>query len=590
MTDPKQIYQNRIAEFKNSKKKVQKKLLIFSLLRLLVFALVVYGAYQFWGDFRVVALILFVGIAVFVALIHLFSNFKYQNKKLEALLDINETEFKTSRSNFSFFPDGDKYQNDQHAFSQDTDLFGHKSFFQYLNRTQLPEGEKCLANKLQENHIEAIVEKQELIKEIAEKIDFRQDFAAHAKLMQTDEKTDKILSWLTNYKKFVPQFMSWFPYVFSGLSVVVIVLFYIEILRGSQFLLWFFIGIGISGIFLKKVNALSQFAGKAQSVFQQYAKLLDLIEQTEFTSKKGKEIQSTISQDQIQFSAYLKKFSKHIDNLEQRNNMLLGVVFNGFLLWDLQQSYKIEIWIKQHYLKVKSAFDVIAEFDALSSLGNFSFNHQNYVFPTIDEQAKTQLHVEAAIHPLLETETAVANNLSLQTENFVILTGANMAGKSTFLRTLALQIIMANIGLPVRAKKCVYRPIKLITSMRTTDSLADESSYFYAELTRLKQIVDTLENENYFVILDEILKGTNSTDKAIGAQKFVKRLLREKAVGIIATHDLSLCTLADEFSTIENYYFDAEIINDELHFDYRIKEGVCKNMNASFLLEKMGLV
>jgi DNA mismatch repair ATPase MutS len=270
--------------------------------------------------------------------------------------------------------------------------------------------------------------------------------------------------------------------------------------------------------------------------------------------------------------------------------MLLGIFLNGFLLWDIQKSYKIETWIKAHHLKVESAFQLIAEFDALLSLGNFRFNHADYVFPHIDAIATDQISVESAIHPLLEKKVAIANDFNLQTENFVILTGANMAGKSTFLRTLALQIIMANLGLPVRAKKCIYRPIKLITSMRTTDSLADESSYFYAELTRLKLIVDTLEKENYFVILDEILKGTNSTDKAIGAQKFVKRLLREKAVGIIATHDLSLCTLEEESANIKNYYFDAEIIEDELFFDYRLKNGVCKNMNASFLLEKMGLV
>jgi DNA mismatch repair ATPase MutS len=590
MKEPKQIYQQRIADFKSSKKNVQKRLLVFSLFRLLVFGLTVFGIYQFWGNYKWVGGFVLLGIGLFVMLIHLFSNFKYQKKKLEALIEINEIEYKTNRSNFSFFPNGERYQNDQHAFSQDTDLFGERSFFQYLNRTQLPAGEKHLAFKLQENDIEAIPEKQELIKEVAEKIDFRQDFAAHAKLMKADEDVDKILSLLANYKSFVPKIMSWFPFLFSGISVLVIVSYFAEIISGTQFLLWFFIGLSCSAYFFKKVNKLSSFAGKAQSVFRQYAKLLELIEQNEFTSKKGKEIKASFIADEVQFSVYLIQFSKHIDALEQRNNMLLGIFLNGFLLWDIQKSYKIETWIKAHHLKVESAFQLIAEFDALLSLGNFRFNHADYVFPHIDAIATEQISVESAIHPLLEKKVAIANDFSLQTENFVILTGANMAGKSTFLRTLALQIVMANVGLPVRAKKCIYRPIKLITSMRTTDSLADESSYFYAELTRLKQIVDTLENEAHFVILDEILKGTNSTDKAIGAQKFVKRLLREKAVGIIATHDLSLCTLADESSSIENYYFDAEIVDDELFFDYRLKNGVCQNMNASFLLEKMGLV
>jgi DNA mismatch repair ATPase MutS len=165
-----------------------------------------------------------------------------------------------------------------------------------------------------------------------------------------------------------------------------------------------------------------------------------------------------------------------------------------------------------------------------------------------------------------------------------------MAGKSTFLRTVSLHIVMANIGLPVCAKTSQYSPVKLITSMRTMDSLTDDSSYFFSELTRLKFIVDTIAKEPYFIVLDEILKGTNSTDKAIGSKKFVEKLVASNATGIIATHDLSLCEIEDELEAVKNYYFDAAIINDELYFDYKLKQGICQNMNASFLLKKMDIV
>ena len=165
-----------------------------------------------------------------------------------------------------------------------------------------------------------------------------------------------------------------------------------------------------------------------------------------------------------------------------------------------------------------------------------------------------------------------------------------MAGKSTFLRTVSLHIVMANVGLPVCASSSEYNPVKLITSMRTSDSLTDDSSYFFSELTRLKFIVDEIAKEPYFIVLDEILKGTNSTDKAIGSRKFVEKLVASNATGIIATHDLSLCEIEKELDEVKNYYFDAEIINDELHFDYTFKAGVCKNMNASFLLKKMEIV
>jgi DNA mismatch repair ATPase MutS len=178
----------------------------------------------------------------------------------------------------------------------------------------------------------------------------------------------------------------------------------------------------------------------------------------------------------------------------------------------------------------------------------------------------------------------------IENEQFFIVTGANMAGKSTFLRTVSLHIVMANVGLPVCAKSSQYMPVKLITSMRTSDSLTDDSSYFFSELTRLKYIVDLIQKEPYFIVLDEILKGTNSTDKAIGSRKFVEKLVASNATGIIATHDLSLCEIEKNLEDVKNYYFDAEVIDDELHFDFKLKQGICQNMNASFLLKKMDIV
>lgn len=193
-------------------------------------------------------------------------------------------------------------------------------------------------------------------------------------------------------------------------------------------------------------------------------------------------------------------------------------------------------------------------------------------------------------HPLVDSKKNVLNDFTIGKGRFCIVTGANMAGKSTFLRAVSLQIVMANMGLPVNGKEVEYKPVRLLTSMRSSDSLTDETSYFYAELKRLKYIVDELEKGECFVVLDEILKGTNSVDKAEGSKKFVERLVRSGATGLVATHDLSLCTLADELPQVENHYFDAQIVNGELYFDYRFKEGICQNMNASFLLKKMGIV
>jgi len=269
---------------------------------------------------------------------------------------------------------------------------------------------------------------------------------------------------------------------------------------------------------------------------------------------------------------------------------LISAIFgNGFFLWDIMQSYKVEAWIQEYAHKVDDWFEVVSFFDGYNTLGNFAFNHPTYIFPEILDTNKETQVVELG-HPLLDASKRIDNDFNINHKQFYIITGANMAGKSTFLRTISLHIVMANVGLPVCAKQSSYSPVKLITSMRTSDSLTDDSSYFFSELTRLKFIVDKIAQEPYFIVLDEILKGTNSTDKAIGSRKFVEKLVATDATGIIATHDLSLCEISKELDAVKNYYFDAEIVNDELHFDYTFKEGICQNMNASFLLKKMNIV
>ena len=211
------------------------------------------------------------------------------------------------------------------------------------------------------------------------------------------------------------------------------------------------------------------------------------------------------------------------------------------------------------------------------------------MYPEIVKQ-KSVIEAKDLGHPLLDKSKRIDSNLQINNQEFFIVTGANMAGKSTFLRTVSLHIVMANVGLPVCANASKYSPVKLITSMRTSDSLTDDSSYFFSELTRLKFIVDAIAKEPYFIILDEILKGTNSIDKAIGSRKFVEKLVTSKATGIIATHDLSLCEISKELDEVKNYYFDAEIKNDELFFDYKLKPGIRQNMNASFLFKKMKII
>lgn len=589
MEHPQDFYKSQIDKYQTHLKSASGKLAVSSLIRLLVFLAVAFTVYFFFGNWSVVVPVLIMGVAIFLFLVSNHSDLKYDRDKYRELIKINETEIEVLKRNFYHLPTGEEFEDPLHPYCQDVDLFGKGSFFQYLNRTALVEGKQKLANLLLENGIEDIEAKQEAIKELAEKADWRQNFSALAVVVQTETRSISILKWLQNYKSFVPKIMAWLPLVFTLISVAVITAFFLDFISGLQLGLWFFIGLAITGTYFKKVNELSGKVSKVQDTFHQYYQLLALIEKTSFSSEFLKTKKTLISSEKKKASQILKEFSKAIDALDQRNNMIFGVVGNGFMLWDLRQSYKLEKWMKSYSSSVADWFEVIELLDAYNSLGNFAFNHPNYVFPQINSGSHIS-KTEKLAHPLLDPQKRVANDFSIEKEQFFIITGANMAGKSTFLRTVSLHILMANIGLPVCAQSCSYSPIKLITSMRTTDSLTDDESYFFSELKRLKFIVEEIKSDKYFIILDEILKGTNSTDKAIGSRKFIEKLVGSQSTGIIATHDLSLCEVSEELPQVKNYYFDAEIINNELNFDYKFKTGVCQNMNASFLLKKMEIV
>ena len=340
---------------------------------------------------------------------------------------------------------------------------------------------------------------------------------------------------------------------------------------------------------MKKANNLYAETNNLRATFGQYHHLLNEIENADFTSEILKEKQEIINSETKKAAVIFKEFSRILDTFDQRNNIIIAIFGNGLFLTELYNVGNIEKWISKYKHTVEKWFEVVAFFDAQNSLANFHFNHPKFVFPEITSGKQAICGVDLG-HPLLHVEKRVDNHFNINKEAFYIVTGANMAGKSTFLRTVSLSIVMANCGLPVCATSFKYAPIKLITSMRSTDSLTEDESYFYSELKRLKFIVDAIKESDYFIILDEILKGTNSKDKAIGSKKFVEKLSKSKSTGIIATHDVSLCELESELTAVENYYFDAEISEDELHFDYALKKGVCKNMNASFLLKKMEIV
>ena len=586
---PQQFYSQQLEKHNEDLRLVKRQLNISSTIRLVVFLGIVAGIYFLWGNLTWILPVIVVGIAAFLFLVTRHSKLKYQKNLAQALVDYNTRELRVLERDFHDLPDGANYNDPTHAYCQDIDLFGRGSFFQYANRTALTSGTDVLAGQFLANETSDILEKQETIKELSALAVWRQQFYAIATLVKTEASAGDVSRWLQEYENFTPSFSKVLSYGFTGLTILSFVAYYFQLIPGLAVFGFFVLGLFISGRFLKRVGALAHKASKIQSTFDQYAKLIGSIEQQEMSSSLLSRKRTTIANKESSTSGKLQSFSRLLDSLDQRNNILVAIFVNGFFLRDILISHKIEKWIAAHKDEVPVWFETIAFFDAYNSLGNYAFNHPVYKYPEIIATEDT-LKSEQAVHPLLNPEIAIPSDIHIEDEQFFIVTGANMAGKSTFLRTVALQIVMGNMGLPLAAQKIAYQPIKLITSMRTTDSLTDDESYFFSELKRLKFIVDEIKNDRYFIILDEILKGTNSTDKAIGSRKFVDKLVASKSTGIIATHDLSLTDAAKELAPVENYFFDARIVDDELFFDYTLKKGICENMNASFLLKKMEIV
>lgn len=583
------FYNKRFGRFSEQAKKTKDNLRLTSILRLLAFVLTIIIVYFLRNAPVIAVLVAFLGMALFLYLVKYHEEIKDQYRQQYALTKINATEIKVLQYQFQDLPSGEGYENLHHDFSHDLDLFGQDSFFQYANRSMLPEGRNKLAAIICRNDIEEVSTKQKAIQELADKLDWRQEFMAKAALIAQNQEVARMLNWLHTHSPFVPKTVRWLPWLFSAGTVLMTFMVFGVGWPINLLVFWIVLGLGISAGFFKKIMVLATKADQVKAVFGEYSKLLLMIEEVTCEAQILKAGKKRLSAEGGQASHHIKRFSGLLNKMDYNNNIFYAIFGNGCFLGALQTAYQIEQWIAQHKDNVPAWFDVIALFDAWNSLGNFSFNHPSYSYPSI-QKGGTVISCRQAGHPLLTASKSVRNDFEIADGNFFIVTGSNMAGKSTFLRTIGLMMVMGNMGLPVCAETCSYAPVKLVTSMRSIDSLSSGESYFLSELKRLKFITDLLQKESYFVVLDEILKGTNSDDKALGSKKFLEKLVKMKATGLLATHDLSLCKTSEEISDVHNYYFDAIIKNHELHFDYRLKKGINKTANASFLLEKLGIV
>lgn len=582
-------YKERLDKADKNIKQIKSKINTIVITRLLIFVATVSICYFYNYNILISIFCGIIGGIIFVYLIKVHSDFKDKKLYYKNKLKINKTELDVLSGKTENLPNGDEFKDSNHDFSYDIDLFGEGSFFQYINRTCTLGGKIELKKLLTGNSIKNINKKQEAIKELSPDIEWRQHFMAKSYSINDNKNFEYAIKWMKDYKSYIPKILNPILILFPFVSIILIILMSLDILPIAVFIIWFFVGLLITAKYMSNTNNVYQNANKTVDVINKYSDLLKSIEEKEFNSFLNKQMRDIINTKNYSASKILKKLGIILNRLNSRNNLIVIIFGNALFLWELNAVLALDKWLNKYRKVVPNWFNSIYYFDSTISCSNYSYNNNSYVFPTISDTDIT-IRAKKMGHPLIDKNKRINNDIIIKNNNFIIITGANMAGKSTFLRTISLNIVLANAGLPVCADYFEYKPIKIITSMRTSDSLKDDESYFFSELKRLKFISEKIKQETYFIMLDEILKGTNSKDKEIGSKQFVKKLVSSGSTGIIATHDLALCSIENDFSQVLNFYFDAEIIDNELHFDYKLKDGICKNMNASFLLKKMNII
>ena len=586
-------YEERAAQFAALSVKLKEKYNRFAIIRLIVFFVGIFIAIFIFSQFNA-----FAGIVYLVLLLLGFGKFVYwhreillQSKHNQFLAAINREEVAALDHNYSTFESGKEFVNPMHPFTVDMDIFGDYSLFQYCNRTSTAIGKQELARFLSSTASKMeILDRQIAIKELSPKLDWRQHFQAKGRV--TEDNVDHL--------RLLDLWLSDSPFV-SNNKWLKIALVFVPI--------WMLIGMSISIYYLswqiallfvllpgyillkttEKVNDIHSRTTHAEKVLSFYANLIQHIENESFESKKLNALKSNFTRKNQKASAHIQRLSRIIGQLNVRYNAF-SVLFNLAGLWDLFWVNKLEIWKAENKGNLPQWFAALQEFEAINSLATLYYNNQQWTFPVITEDDR--LNGAQMGHPLIHFSKCVANDFNTPTKAHIkLITGSNMAGKSTFLRTVGVNIILAMSGSAVCAKELTLPLLQVYTSMRTQDALHESTSSFYAELKRLKVIIEAVQNgDNIFFLLDEILKGTNSKDRHTGSRALIQQMIKSKGAGIIATHDLELGNMeAETNGAIENLCMEVAVENGKLKFDYTLEKGISKSFNATILMKEMGI-
>lgn len=624
---PGETYRKRLSKLEILISGLSRRINLLSLARLALLILSIYSLIRGLAlNLAWLYLLTALSFLAFLVLVIVFNRQKSKRELQRKIRELNQQELRCLDHEFGELPDGARFADSEHPWSHDLDLFGPGSLFQYLNRCGSAHGENTLAAMLSSapEDAEQVGKRQELIRDLAPRVAFRQEFTARGRLLDaTEDVIDDLEEW-SRSESYISRH-PWLYYLALVITVCSTGVFIAALFDGSRFwwlLYILFLNFGILSFFMMRTNQYQRSISKKTGLLQSYAGRMRCIQEEGFAHPewiRAREIAREGTRQTARLSRLLGMF-------DQRMNMLMGIVLNGLFLYDFHMLHHLERWKRRNGDKIMAWIRLVNHMDAMNSLGGFAFNHPEFTFPTFTgsspgdtEPGNTtpaasepghgeaepltsssepglagpsgSLEISALGHPLIPGGRRVDNDLALKDEKIVVITGANMAGKSTFLRAVGVNLVLAYTGCPVCATRFSMPFGELYSSMRTADSLKDDESYFLAEIKRLGKIVSQMEQGRpMLILLDEVLKGTNTTDKKLGSIGLIEKALAYPVHCLIATHDLSLGDLEKQHPEVVNHCFESYIKDMELSFDYTIRKGIATNMNASFLMRKMGIM
>lgn len=595
MREAQRFYEKNINEGNNKLTDIKKVSLIFSSVRLIVVIACIITTYLLYkkGSYSSMFLSMLAYILIFIIVAY-FHNLKLKERnRIELFVDINKKGLKRINGDWRDFKDnGEEFLSGSHGYINDLDIFGAGSLFQWINSARTKFGRKALANILMTNKLpnrDEILKRQEAIKELSKKIQWRQNLEIKSTFKKgCKEDVSQLIQW-ANTNKNIGLTLKVVPYICIILTTISVILVILRMIPFSFLILVFMINYLVVKLLTRtSVDAMNLFQKHKRDI-EAYSNILSLIEDENFESELLIQLKNKLKNTKnISCKKEMKALKKLIDWIGDSASNPYYFLFNITILSDTFILRNLEEWKKRNGQYLEQWLELMGEFEALSSISNIAFDFTEWSYPRIVQDGGVS--GEGIGHPMLGDKSRLNEFSLINKDKIALITGSNMSGKSTFLRTIGLNLLLSYMGAPTYSKKFSCGIYNMYTCMRTKDNLEENISSFYAEILRIKYLLEAAkEGEKVFFLLDELFKGTNSRDRHEGAKVLIEQLVNAGGIGLVSTHDLELCDLEKEKTWLSNYNFQEYYENGKIKFDYKLRLGRSTTTNAIHLMKLAGI-